>query len=120
LAGAKVPGPTDGLSLVPTLVGKSEQQAAHKHLYWEFHERGFNQAVLMDGRWKAIRLGKLDAPVELYDVASDIGEKQNVAPEKPELVARAKELFQSSRTESPDWPIKEGAPGGAGKGGKKQ
>ena len=71
----KVPGPTDGLSLVPTLLGRIEQQAKHAHLYWEFHERGFNQAVLMDGRWKAIRLLRTDAPVELYDVANDIGER---------------------------------------------
>jgi arylsulfatase A-like enzyme len=105
---------------VPTLLGKPEQQAKHKHLYWEFHERGFNQAVLMDGRWKAIRLLRTDAPVELYDVANDLGEKQNLAAEKPDLVARAGDLFTASRTESPDWPVKEGIAGGAAKGGKKK
>ncbi len=120
VTGAKAPEQTDGLSFLPTLLGLPEQQAQHKHLYWEFHERGFNQAVLMDVRWKAIRLGRTDAQVVLYDVTGDLGETKNLAEEKPALVARAKELFVSARTESSDWPIKEGAPGGAGKGGKKQ
>ena len=119
LSGAKAPSPTDGLSLVPTLLGQPEKQATHKHLYWEFHERGFNQAVLMDGHWKAIRLGRTDAPVELYDLANDLGETKNLAAEKPEMVARAKELFVSARTESADWPVKEGVRGATGKGGKK-
>ena len=120
VTGAKAPEQTDGLSFLPTLLGLPEQQAQHQHLYWEFHERGFNQAVLMDVRWKAIRLGRTDAQVVLYDVTGDPGETKNLAEEKPALVARAKELFVSARTESSDWPIKEGAPGGAGKGGKKQ
>lgn len=120
VTGAKAPAQTDGLSLLPTLLGQPQKQAQHKLLYWEFHERGFNQAVLMDNRWKAIRLGRTDAPVELYDLSNDLGEAKNLAAEKPELVVRAKELFVSARTESPDWPIKEGVSGGAGKGGKKK
>ena len=120
VTGVKPPAQTDGLSLLPTLLGQPEKQSQRKHLYWEFHERGFNQAVLMDDRWKAIRLGRLDAPVEVFDVAGDPGEARNLAAEKPEMVARAKELFVSARTESPDWPIKESVPGAAGKGGKKK
>ncbi|PAW76063.1 MAG: N-acetylgalactosamine-6-sulfatase [Pedosphaera sp. Tous-C6FEB] len=119
VSGAPVPSPTDGVSLLPTLLGKPEAQAKHPHLYWEFHERGFNQAVLMDGRWKAIRLLRTDAPVAIYDLAADIGEARNLAAEQPELVARAKGLFTTSRTESPDWPIKEGVVGGP-KGGKQK
>ena len=111
VAGAKSPVQTDGLSFLPTLLGQPEKQAKHAHLYWEFHERGFNQAVLMEGRWKAIRLNRTNGPVELYDLAADIGEAQNLATEKPELVARAKGLFVSARNESPDWPIREGING---------
>ena len=119
VSGAKGPSPTDGVSLLPTLLGEAGKQAKHGHLYWEFHERGFNQAVLMDGRWKAIRLGRTDAAVELYDLANDLGEAKNRAAEQAELVARAKGLFVSARSESADWPIREGVPGGGGKGGKK-
>lgn len=120
VAGAKAPAQTDGLSFLPTLLGQPERQAAHTHLYWEFHERGFNQAVLMDGRWKAIRLARADALVELYDLAGDVGETKNLAGAKPELVARARALFISARTESLDWPIKDNRSKGAGKGLEKQ
>jgi arylsulfatase A-like enzyme len=40
LAGAKPPRKLDGLSLVPTLLGRPAEQKRHEYLYWEFHERG--------------------------------------------------------------------------------
>ena len=46
LAGAKLPGKTDGISMLPTLLGQP-QTNRHEFLYWEFHERGFQQAVRM-------------------------------------------------------------------------
>ena len=35
LAGAKTSNPTDGISFLPTLLGKSEEQKQHDYLYWE-------------------------------------------------------------------------------------
>ena len=61
----------------------------------------------MDERWKAIRMKRRDAPIELYDLASDLGETKNLAAEKPELVEKARALFTSERTDTPDWPIKD-------------
>jgi len=34
------------------------------NFYWEFHERGFEQAIRM-GKWKAVRHG-LNQPIEPY------------------------------------------------------
>ncbi len=116
LSGAQISSPHDGISFVPALLGDLAKQPKHAALYWEFHEGGFSQAVLMDGRWKAIRMRRQDAPVQLFDLASDIGETTNLAADKPELVARAKELFKSARTDSPDWPIREQADGAKKKG----
>ena len=48
---------------------RGQAQPTHDAFYWEFHERGFQQAVRM-GRWKAVRLAK-DAPLELYDLQAD-------------------------------------------------
>ena len=103
------PEDLDSISFLPTLRGKAGDQRTHEHLYWEFHERGFTQAVLMDGRWKAIRLQHRGAPVNLYDVVNDIGERTDVAGEHPELVERAKRLFREAREESELWPIREPA-----------
>src|SRR5438132_2375488 len=46
LAGRESPPGIDGISQVATLLGKGEQKQ-HDFLYWEFHERGFQQAVRM-------------------------------------------------------------------------
>ena len=44
-------------------------------------------AVLLDGRWKAIRLHTLSAPIRLFDVEHDLAEKTNVAAQHPSMVA---------------------------------
>ena len=57
LAGVQSPKGMDGLSFVPTLLGKG-QQKEHDHLYWEFHEHGKIQSLLIENH-KALRgLGK--------------------------------------------------------------
>ena len=50
-----IPPHTDSLSFLPTLKGKTEEQKRHKFLYWEFYERTFRQAVVMED-WKLIRI----------------------------------------------------------------
>jgi arylsulfatase A-like enzyme len=106
LAGAESPADTDGVSLLPTLLGKPEPQRKHEFLYWEFHEGGSKQAVRM-GRWKAVRL-ILGGKLELYDLQSDLGERNNVADRHPEVVTKINEYLTTARTESKFWPLKGG------------
>jgi arylsulfatase A-like enzyme len=103
LAGARTPPGLDGFSIVPTLLGKGDQKQ-HEFLYWEFHERGSQQAVRM-GDWKAIR-ARLDEPLVLYNLRTDIGETKNVATKHPEVVARIEAYLKSARTESAQWPLR--------------
>ena len=103
LAGVKAPAGLDGISLAPTLIGAGEQPQ-HEYLYWEFHERGFQQAV-RTGDWKAIRF-KQGEPLSLYDLKHDLGEVNNVANEHPDVVARIEEYLKTARTESEFWPPK--------------
>ena len=110
LAGAKLPPGRDSVSFVPALVGRAADQRRHEFLYWEFHERGFSQAALYQGRWKGIRERTPDAPLALYDLANDIGEKTDVAAKHPEVVAKLNAYLKTARSDSPDWPIKP-APG---------
>ena len=44
------------------------------------------------------------APIELYDLKTDPGEKKDLAGEKPDLVARAEALMKAAHTEDPNWP----------------
>jgi arylsulfatase A-like enzyme len=103
LAGLKPPKGIDGISMVPTLLGLP-QTNRHEYLYWEFHERGFQQAVRM-GDWKAVKLGT-NKPVELYNLTTDPGEKENIADKHSDVVAKAEEYLKTARTDSKDWPIK--------------
>lgn len=102
LAGAKVPSGLDGTSMTRALRG--EPQPTHDFFYWEFHERGFQQAVRM-GPWKAVRLKK-DAPLELYNLESDPRETTNVASDHADVVAKIEAYLRTARTDSPLWPIK--------------
>jgi arylsulfatase A-like enzyme len=104
IAGAPVPAGLDGQSIVPTLMGRP--QPPHEFLYWEFHETGFVQGVRYR-EWKAVRYG-LNKPLELYDVSQDPGETQNVAAQNPQVVRTIEDYLLTARTESPDYPIREG------------
>jgi len=107
LAGTPTPAGLDSISFVPELLADRRPQPAHEFLYWEFHERGFTQAALYQGRWKAIRERRLSAPLELYDLRNDVAEQHNVAAQHPELVAKLDAYLKTARSESADWPVRE-------------
>jgi arylsulfatase A-like enzyme len=103
LSGAAPPAGLDSLSFVPTLLGQGEQQA-HDFLYWEFYEQGSFQALRM-GDWKAVVRPVGGEAVELYDLATDVGETTDVAARRPDVVGRALELIRQEHVPSPDWKV---------------
>ncbi len=104
VAGAKVPAGLDGISFLPAL--KGARLPARPYLYWEFHERGFHQAVRM-GRWKGVRSGNRNAAVELYDLPLDPGEQRNVASQNQREVERIAAIMKDARTDSTLFPVRE-------------
>lgn len=98
------PKSIDGISLAPTLLGK--QQAPRPFLYREFPSYGGQQSVRV-GPMKAIRQnmtrGNLD--VELYNLKDDIGERNNIAGEHPDVVAMLTTLMQREHTPSKIFPL---------------
>ncbi len=106
LAGIKKHHPTDGISLVPTLLGKGNQPV-HDYLYWEFHEQGGRQA-LSQGNWKAVRLyvnNPARTTIELYDLSKDPGESNNLAEAYPEKTAELARLMDRARRPSALFPF---------------
>jgi arylsulfatase A len=95
LIGEEPPQDIDGISMLPTLLGRHQQQKKHEYLYWELNGQ---QAIRMD-KWKAIRI-KPGRKIELYDLDSNIAESKNLADEHPEVVAKMAEIFRTGRTES--------------------
>jgi arylsulfatase A-like enzyme len=112
LAGLPAPQNTDGISFLPTLLGHPDQQKQHDFLYWEFHERGFEQAVLMrdpanagTAGWKAVRHG-LNRPLELYNLKTDLAEKTDVAAQHPDIIAKITAYLATARTDSAEFPVR--------------
>ncbi len=83
-AGAKLAADAklDGVDLLPYLTGSNEKRP-HETLYWRFGER----TAVRHGNWKLVKNGLGEA--QLFDLVNDIGEKKDLASEKPE---KAKEL----------------------------
>jgi arylsulfatase A-like enzyme len=82
-----VPKDTDGISMVPTLLGNGAQKS-HEYLFW-------SGAVRM-GNWKGVgKPGKL----ALYDLGSDPGETNDLAGKHPDIVAKLTEYMRKAWTE---------------------
>ena len=60
------------------------------------------------GDWKGVRLDP-NKPLELYNLADDLGEPRDLAAERPEIVQRIEAYLSSARTESEFWPLKSSA-----------
>lgn len=88
--------------MLPAMLGKPSK--SHELLYWEFHERGFEQAIRM-GKWKAVRHG-LNQPIELDDLETDLSEQCNLAVKYPDVVQKIKEILQTVRFDSKEFPIR--------------
>jgi arylsulfatase A-like enzyme len=110
LAGTNVPDSRDSISFVPTLTNTGEPQSNHEFLYWEFHEGGFSQAALYQGRWKGIRLRDPSGPVAIYDLENDPTESRDCTTEHPELASKLTNYLANARSDSPDWPPKPPSP----------
>lgn len=103
-SGSKTPN-FDGLSFATTLIGKPLKKK-HESLYWEFYERGFDQAIRLGDEWKAVKLSAKGGKLELYNLKKDIGEENDVAAQYPDIVAKAEKAFADNRVKSDMWPLK--------------
>jgi arylsulfatase A len=104
LAGARARAGIDGLDMSDALRGAAAP--THPFLYWEFHEQGGKQAV-RQGSWKGVRLdatANRDGPLELYDLATDLGEQRNVAAAHPEIVRELARIMAREHTPSSVFP----------------
>ncbi len=77
----------DGVSLVPLLKGAASLPA--RALYWHYphysNQGGFPGAAMREGDLKLIERFE-DGRVHLFDLAADVGERQDLAEQRPEVV----------------------------------
>lgn len=100
LSGLETPVECDGISFLPTLLGREGKQREHEYLYWEYQGK---QALRLR-QWKAIRSVE-EQTWELYDLDSDIGEKITLASANPELIRDIEKAMAVARTESGLFPL---------------
>ncbi len=115
LCRAPPPQGIDGISILPTLLGR-EQTTRHESLYFEIYEPFFQQSVRW-GDWKGYRLGT-KAHLEIYDLKADPAEKHDLAAEHPDVVKKIETIMTAEHTRSPHYLTPE--QGGGGKANKKQ
>jgi len=82
------PKASTGISFLPTLLGKPQNQTQHKYLYFEFRQ-GRNQKLhsraLRMGQWKAFQ--KAGQPLQLFNLEKDPSEKNDLSTSNPEKAA---------------------------------
>lgn len=102
--GCDLPEGIDGISFLPTLLGRTDQRE-HEFLYWEFGGYGGQQALRM-GDWKAVRQNLLaknnkdPLKIELFNLGDDISESRDVASQHPEIVTRMRTIMAAEHTNS--------------------
>lgn len=120
----------DGVNLLPYLTGKNTGPP-HTALYWRFGQ----QIALRMGDWKLVkgvgsktvegveRRGKASVEgAELYNLAKDIGEKENLAEKEPAKLKELAEVWTKWNAElvDPKWiPERRGAVAKSGKKAKR-
>lgn len=107
IVGVKLTSKVDGISFLPTLIGKGKQ-VQHKYLYWELLESGGRVGVRM-GDWKGV-LNKSNMntlnDLELYNLSTDEKETKNVAKENPKIIVKLQEIIKNAHVDSELFPIR--------------
>jgi arylsulfatase len=121
-ATARTPGDLDGISLVPTLLGRAQEP--RPFLYRESPGYGGQQTVRV-GDWKAVRQNLRPRPAgkaakagkavpaftpgpiktELYNLATDPTESTDVAASNPEILARLEKILLEQHVPSAEFPL---------------
>lgn len=91
----------DGINLIPFVIQKNKNRP-HETLFWKKEVRG----AIRHHDWKLIRFP--DRQAELYNLAEDIGETNNLAASNPEIVQDLyKRFFEwEMALERPLWMLK--------------
>jgi arylsulfatase A-like enzyme len=104
VAGARADTDADGVNLLPHLTGEVTT-APHEALYWRFGP----QKAVRKGRWKLVDWRdfetKRQSGWQLYDLAKDVGEKNDLAKAEPQRVAELSAAWEKwdKRNAAPLW-----------------
>jgi len=103
IAGVDASDREDGISYLPTLLGKPSQER-HEYLYWASQE-GATSVGVRFGKWKLVKYRRAGGRLKgrqaenrddwrLYDLSQDIGETKNVAADNTDVVTQIRSLLK--------------------------
>lgn len=105
---------SDGISLVPTLMGNPDKQLVHDYLYWENGSFGTSEQIYWNSHRQSLRVGDYfifrehpEALIEVYDLTKDLQCENNLAGEVDDVVQQAKEYMEEAHTDS-EWYVNPG------------
>jgi arylsulfatase A-like enzyme len=109
LAGLEIPWTFEASSLTQLLDGTAGARPP-EYVFMEAGYREQTQLTVRHGAWKLIHVRDeadlrlmAGTPYELYDVRADPAERNNVAHEHPELVARLGRVLRDWYAGGPQW-----------------
>jgi len=99
----------DGISILPTLLGKDSRQRQRDYLYWEYPDKGGQLAVRM-GNWKGVKTGLTKdplAPWQIFNLTTDEKESNDLTAAHPELVIKFDAIVKKEHTTPvrPEWDL---------------
>lgn len=99
----------DGVSILPTLLGKDGQQKQRSYMYWEYPDKGGQLAVRL-GKWKGIKTelnANPQAAWQLYDLVTDEKEAKDVAAKHPEIISQFNAIVKKEHITPvrPEWDL---------------
>ncbi len=89
-----------GMNILPLFYGQ-QVDTNNRLLYWEFTGK---QRAARRGKWKCVTVKK-NAPLELYNLEEDPGERHNLANQYPELVQQFDKEMKTAHVPSECWPL---------------
>lgn len=109
LAQSPLPEHLDGISFLPTLLGR-KQTNQHECLYWESPGYGGQQAVI-SGPWKAVRTqlkqqaAQGTLKTQLFQLDQDESETHDLATKHPDILSKLESLMKREHAPSPLFPL---------------
>lgn len=106
-AGLEKPANLDGQSLWPVLTSQRKSLDSRKPMIWVFPEYGGQVAVRI-GNFKLARQGlktKKPGAWEVYDVAQDRAEANDLAATRADLIQQAEQLLRREVSENAVFPV---------------
>jgi arylsulfatase A-like enzyme len=95
LAATGAPVPADarleGINLLPILEGRTPP--VERTLFWRVRTAGLDQRAVRSGQWKLLYEGV--ARLSLFDLATDIGERDDLAAANTPIVRRLHQQLQA-------------------------